>query len=280
MGCKNACDYCPQRLLVRQNKKRGGLYMMTRETFETCLDKVPTDVAIHFSGYCEPWQNSDCTAFVEYAANKGHEVSVFTTLYGVSEDDIIRLSRVSMKELTIHLPNARASMNIDVNDEYLGILALFERTSFRYEKRSYVFFGEPHPEVLQVIGRGRLHRLTSRAGNVDLSVKTSPSRVDGPIMCVKSREFQNVLLPNGDVALCCMDYGLQHVIGNLLRNSYEVLHRSPAFMRVLQGMSGQDGDVLCRTCEWAARVRENQLIDRQDEVVLQEAGEPTQAGPA
>jgi len=30
-----------------------------------------------------------------------------------------------------------------------------------------------------------------------------------------------VLLPNGDVSLCCMDYGLDHIIGNLHKQTYE-----------------------------------------------------------
>ena len=29
------------------------------------------------------------------------------------------------------------------------------------------------------------------------------------------------LLPNGDVSLCCMDYGLDNIIGNLDQQSYE-----------------------------------------------------------
>jgi len=31
----------------------------------------------------------------------------------------------------------------------------------------------------------------------------------------QDRIFRNVLLPNGDVVLCCMDYGLDHILGNL-----------------------------------------------------------------
>ena len=28
------------------------------------------------------------------------------------------------------------------------------------------------------------------------------------------RIYQNVLLPNGDVVLCCMDWSAEHVLGN------------------------------------------------------------------
>jgi hypothetical protein len=283
IGCKNACEYCPQRLLVRSSKKRGGLYMMSEETFVQCIDKVPLDVSIYFSGYCEPWQNPNCTNFVEYTISKGHQVSVFTTLYGMSKDDIARLSALALDELVIHLPDANGAMKIDVDEEYLAILEQFERTRFDSNMFAYMLFGEPHPKVLDVIGSARLWKMVSRAGNVDSSIKSAPSRLSGPIVCAKLRHIQNVLLPNGDVTLCCMDYGLQHVIGNLLRNSYHVLHRSPEFMRVMEGMSADDGDILCRTCEWAARIEGKHLIDHAGTIVGElttGSGQPMQADTA
>jgi hypothetical protein len=33
--------------------------------------------------------------------------------------------------------------------------------------------------------------------------------------------YHNVMLPNGDVSLCCMDYGLKHILGNLYEQDYE-----------------------------------------------------------
>ena len=33
--------------------------------------------------------------------------------------------------------------------------------------------------------------------------------------------YHNVVLPNGDVSLCCMDYGLKHIIGNIFEQSYD-----------------------------------------------------------
>ena len=63
----------------------------------------------------------------------------------------------------------------------------------------------------------------TRAGNKVLT--KAPERRRGGIHC--SRKFkQSVLLPNGDVLLCCMDYGMKHVLGNLLKSEYTSLFRS------------------------------------------------------
>ena len=51
---------------------------------------------------------------------------------------------------------------------------------------------------------------------------------DGPRTCgCVEHLYHNVLLPNGDVSLCCMDYGLDHVIGNLNTQSYEQVIPEP-----------------------------------------------------
>ncbi|MER9007171.1 SPASM domain-containing protein [Mesorhizobium sp. M0862] len=42
-----------------------------------------------------------------------------------------------------------------------------------------------------------------------------------------SRQYRNVLLPNGDVTLCCTDFERRHVLGNLLRDEYADLFEGP-----------------------------------------------------
>jgi hypothetical protein len=50
--------------------------------------------------------------------------------------------------------------------------------------------------------------------------------------------YHNVVLPNGDVSLCCMDYGLKHILGNIYEQEYEDIIPRP-----LQCFS------LCQGCE-------------------------------
>ena len=42
-----------------------------------------------------------------------------------------------------------------------------------------------------------------------------------PVTCSYTPFYdQNVVLPNGDVLLCCMDYAMKHRIGNLIEGDY------------------------------------------------------------
>ena len=76
----------------------------------------------------------------------------------------------------------------------------------------------------------------------------------GPLLCTKASNYgidvidQNVLLPNGDVCLCCMDYGMDHVLGNLLHQDYDSLFTGEKFLEVKEKMKAQDSDIMCRVC--------------------------------
>ena len=77
-------------------------------------------------------------------------------------------------------------------------------------KKVYVS-GTIHPDIQKVIEISFPPDLMiSRAGNCNFGV-TSPKK-NGPLLCGAANKNginildKNVLLPNGDVCLCCMDY--------------------------------------------------------------------------
>lgn len=117
----------------------------------------------------------------------------------------------------------------------------------------YIDYFGVHPKVLALMDNMETvnRKLTSRAGNVSNEQTGTPPKLKGALRCRVNREKKNVLLPNGDVSLCCVDYGKRHSIGNLLRDDYDRLHKSDAFKEILDRMKGKKGDLLCRTCEWA-----------------------------
>jgi hypothetical protein len=61
----------------------------------------------------------------------------------------------------------------------------------------------------------------SRAGNLDRDDVIWVRREKISTCGCQERLYHNVLLPNGDVTLCCMDYSLKHLLGNLYERSYE-----------------------------------------------------------
>jgi len=75
----------------------------------------------------------------------------------------------------------------------------------------------------------------------------------GWFLCRKlGRNPQVVMLPNCDVVLCCMDFGLKHKLGNLLDQSYLDIVNSPNFQKIRSNRFHWDGDCLCRECDWSS----------------------------
>ena len=261
IGCRLACVYCPQGRLISQYKSltRGrGPNVMSSETFEVCLGRLPAEVDIHFSGYSEPWLNPECTRMVVSAHAAQHQIAVFTTAVGMSPEDVGLLAPIPFKRFSVHLPDANGLMRDAIDDRYLATLAALR--SGRIQNIDFFSIGPTHAHALAVVGDvAETRLLTLRAGNLRtleaFGLKTvglaHRRRPHSPIVCRKDRIFQNVLLPSGHVALCCMDYGLEHILGNLLESGYHSLHRGDGFLRVLQDSTVGGANTLCGRCEYA-----------------------------
>jgi sulfatase maturation enzyme AslB (radical SAM superfamily) len=227
--CPLQCEYCPQGLLYAWYE---GTPELTLDDFKYFVGKVPTDVRIHFSGMAEPWANPACTEMVEYAVQT-HEVQVYTTTAGMSFEDAERIARLPFSCFVIHLPDDTPTCRVPYQPAILEILAPVIT--------GRMTVGTPRRDV----PRGGVHQAERivRAGLLQ-----TPSR-QGPLHCRWGRCEQNVLLPNGDVVLCCMDYGMEHWLGNLRRESYESLE--VIRKQVLACLSTDSEPVICRHCCYA-----------------------------
>ncbi len=256
-GCAVACTYCPQHTFATLQRSVSGQTVMPLELFDKCLATVPADVDISFSGYTEPWLNPACTTMVKHTHAKGHRLRIFTTLAGMTLQQLEEVISTNPKLFVVHLFDDGEHMNGRfVNDQYLTVLrrlAMIDAPWLRF-----LAFGTVHREVQSIVPPDRImttHPLISRAGSVDRQIVPTPPALSGPIVCTEARQYRNVLLPNGDVALCCMDYQRTHVLGNLTEVSYAELHRSPTFRTLLRRMLGEGGELICRSCEYAAPAR-------------------------
>jgi hypothetical protein len=247
IGCTNSCCYCPQERLIEAYMKKSNVLLMSFDVFKTCLDKIPSNVEIIFSGFSEPWLNPECTKMVLYAHEKGHKISVFTTLVGMKPSDIELLEPIPFEGFFVHLPTEQGLEKIRVDDEYLKILERLSKSKIkvRYHVQD---LGDIHPAVKPLIHtRINNWQTCSRAGNIKLKDIPPPKKRRGVIGCRRNLEY-NVLLPNGDVVLCCIDFGLQHILGNLLESDYDSLFKGKEFMRVKKGLSDESSEILCRYC--------------------------------
>lgn len=263
IGCRVMCSVCPQELLVRRFREEGETaQLMSLETFKTCVDKIPPEIFIAFSGMAEPFLNPDCSDMIRYAADAGHRLSLYTTCLGMTCADVEKISSLEFRRFVLHLPDRDSNARIPVTKQYLEVLsAILQHTSLTPHLSA---MGPLHEQIVPLLeGRvvsNQMEELYSRGGSVDCGHKRHAT---GAIYCSRCPSLQqNVLLPNGDVLLCCMDYGLEHRLGNLLRDSYSDLHRSPAMDRLRRAQQDPAaGDVLCRRCEAAVEIEDTAQIE-------------------
>lgn len=236
-GCVVDCVFCPQRLL---EGKYSGTRIMTLDSFKSLIESVPLDVRITFSGFIEPWMNKNCTDMVLYAHERGHPVSVFTTGIGMSVEDIERIAHIPFAGqpnggFTLHLPDSELLAKHPITPGYIKTLEWLNENNHRIKNFTTMSMGPGiHPAVKHLFSSAPSYQMWDRAGNLSREAllksdlkplqnrwnkvhHTDAARTCG---CIEHL-YHNVLLPNGDVSLCCMDYGLDNIIGNLNTQTYE-----------------------------------------------------------
>lgn len=247
IGCRSQCEYCPQSKLVKSYVKRSRDVMMSFDTFKKCISSVPKEIEIHFTGFCEPFENPQAIDFMEYAIKQWHGILVNTTLKGVTRTTVDRLvnlfeNKIMTTSINIHLPSTEYTSHI-VDEYYLDIL---EYILINLQNINFHIHGTPITEVDKLIKsyrgeyRKKVMKIHSRAGNVEFKdISNLPKKYNCP------RIYSHVILPNGDVVLCCVDYGLEVILGNLTTMTYEELHLTDKFKEI-----EKSGSILCSRCEF------------------------------
>jgi hypothetical protein len=219
---------------------------MRLDTFNQCLSKIPPGVSIHFLGMAEPWLNPDCTKMLMRSHEAGYRISVSTTLVGMRPSDIKMFKSIPFDMFILHLPSDDSAMNLKVDGAYLNLLVKICNAELQNLRQKR--FGNLHPEIEPIVkGVKEIQWPTmNRSNNLTGAHIPVTKKVKGNIKCHRIRN--NVLLPNGEVALCCNDYGLRHIIGNLLTGSYDALFKGDEFRKVRSGMKDNASEILCRYC--------------------------------
>jgi len=228
VGCPASCFCCPQEKLLAAY---DGPEMMTTEMFASILEGTPTDVRIDFSGFCEPFANPNAVDFIIDAHNRGHSIAVFTTGLGLTIDDVQRLAQVPFDTFEIHTQDVYGISNIPQSPELDDVLKTIRNTL------TNVITGD--------LGRVKI---VSRAGNV--KGMNTPNN-HGPLLCQGKYPERFVVLPDGRAVLCCMDYSLRHVCGQINEVGYNALSSTRVYIDVRHWMVS--GNALCRRCEMAVQ---------------------------
>lgn len=242
MICPMACSYCPQQAA---EQAYHGPRLMSLATFMAALYHAPADIPVSFAGLAEPYLNNHCTRMIEIVHARGQRVYVYTTGCGMSDADVQALIEMQPYRLVFHAPDAEGDMKLNVTPDYVERMT---RLHDRVKSFQMLCFGSLPRSLSHMEGKMRHNGLHTRAGNV--VHMTTPKQKHGPLRCGPAPDLKNnVLLPSGELLVCCMDYSIRHVIGNLAEESWDAIHagaKKAAFAELMRS-----GDCLCRTCEFA-----------------------------
>jgi len=255
IGCFLNCVFCPQEKLIKSygNDKIKNLFL---DDFKKYIDKIPVEVDIHFSGFCEPFINLYCTEMIEYAVRNRHKVSIFTTLMGTTKQDYEKLSNYHFDKICIHIPDNEGRSKFKITDDYINLLEYVLKNKLSCNKFWINCHGTPHKKIEHLINEPIDTFIIDRAGNVEIE-GTTKNDIYGMFTCsaVGHKLNQNVLLPNGDIVLCCMDYELKHVLGNLNYCSYNELFFGKEAEKIRKTFDGKIcEDILCEKCNRAIKI--------------------------
>lgn len=259
IGCPVNCRYCPQDVLVARyfSRDKSRKKRMTLENYKQCLQNLPPDTVITFSGFCEPFLNPECADLMCYTAEHGNRMSLHTTLVGMTMKDFERIKELPFENVILHTPDRDGYANIPITDTYLQVLnSMLDAKNQDGDPLIKIANcqSEPDENILRIINHRvsfSSNKLIDRAGNIEKKEVAENVNHKGKIVCIKSPNLQrNVLLPDGSVVLCCMDFGLRHELGNLIYNSYDEIMDSE-ILREIKTCMETDGAMLCRRCSFA-----------------------------
>jgi radical SAM protein with 4Fe4S-binding SPASM domain len=272
VGCPLVCTYCPQDKLNR-NYPVDSKKFLSLESFSKVLKKIPPDTVINFCGYSEPFSNPDCLSLITHAASQKFTIFMHTTLQGASPEAVYELCKLytndTIRKFVIHLPDGHNNMRgFEMSHDYryaIEKVVQLENIQLMTMSADGIIHSEVYDFLHSLKSKDIMNKLPDgwrairRAGNlkerkIDVNTLTPKVKISESITCGYTPFYDhNVLMPNGDVILCCMDYGQKHIFGNLLTDSYEDLFRSKEFLGLMEvNRSATYSDKsLCKKCEKA-----------------------------
>lgn len=277
IGCSNMCEYCPQVKLINRYKENKNKVtkddrFMSVENFKKFISTIPQDIDFHFTGYVEPFDNPNCDDFLLIAHEKGHKLQINTTLEGLNKEKFNRIKDLPFKTFIIHLASAsyeeeigrkrpreiRPSGQHELRKEWLDLLDYVVRN--KPQNFKVLSHGGAHEQAIEVLQNLANEGLLAQDHISNLNIKTSTrsqNKAQGNTQIIRqkipapynirgkcSRVHQSVLMPDGRLGLCCQDYGLEHVVGDLSKQTWEEYKTSDYYRKIVI-----EGENLCDYCD-------------------------------
>lgn len=252
IGCPLDCHYCPQKMLITEYTRRYGKenLQMRFEDFETILSRLIPGAGIAFTGMSEPFMNPDCAKMIRMAADKGFKITLATTLVGMKLEDFELIKDIPFDNFILHIPDQENNSKFRFSAEYKKVL---DRVLESGIVTRYSCHGTVHSEVADKLNKeiSINSSMMNRAGNLDHEDLATCER-KGRIICNSLPGWVPEVLPNGTVLLCCQDYGMKHILGNLIQQTWREIVCGEEYIRIEEGMREDDDTILCRKCVLAS----------------------------
>ena len=252
VGCGLMCTYCPQVDYIKSFKTNypDEFKVLTKEMFLDCMKNVDTNVLIKWTGFTEPLYSKDFQFFCEYLYDHGYQQSISTTLKGTKNSVDWFISNAHMFHLiTLHLPDEEGLMKCKVDEEYISNFeSLVSNPDTPLDRVSFFLIGESFEKNLEkiiskyvedrvvdkkMVIKAKVLNTRNSSVTLDSSGLKDPKfrsmateSTNDEFYCAYRRLNQGVLLPNGEVSLCCQDYKLEYVLGNLKTQNLGNLYRN------------------------------------------------------
>lgn len=246
-SCGKMCDYCPQDRYINAYKhlSKSENKSLTLEMMRLLVVNIPVSTQIRWTGFTEPFDFSEFPDIVAYLNDLGYEQVISTTLLGPYKSQSFFIENLAIFKygITLHLPDQEGLMKGRFNDVYAeyveNVLRRLRDENIKYEV--FLIGDDLHNSVKGIVEKHvkdsknpnssfvKAKYLNTRVGAIDASLfrlrSSDAIKKDGvKYHCAYRRLNQGVLLPNGSVALCCQDYGLELVLGNLKEASLTALY--------------------------------------------------------
>ena len=276
IGCTMMCTYCPQTLIVSEAREKNIDKILELENFEKILENVPINTKIAWAGYTEPLLHSNFKDFVKLTNKKGYVQTINTTMHGKLISQEFMSNTSVFESVGFHLPDNEGLMKLNVKESYLLNLEKAIRHQAKVLGREQIdikIIGKkPHINLEKLLNKllsedilnnSQIHsslQISSRNNYVDqnndrfsffsyFKKNIEKKSNSNPLYyCSYQRLNSNVLLPNGEVNICCNDYSLGFSLGNLLNEKLDEMLKHKKLMTKTDFLNGNM--TVCKKCEY------------------------------
>lgn len=250
VGCPMMCRYCPQDTFTENYKSDEKI--LSFKNFMKVIDKLPKKVKVAFAGLSEPFLNPDCAKMIKYADKHKHNICIYTTGVGMKLEDVDKIKNIKYYGFILHLPDSLKHSKIPATQYYLNLIKKIHKSKIKNLRT--MCMAKPYKEFIEMFPKTEIIKIISRAGNLNIKNFPKTNRKKGKLSCGKDFKPRHVtMLPNGDVIICCNDYSIKHIIGNLFEQSWEDIFKSEEYKKIVKGLEDDKEDIICRYCEWGLR---------------------------